>query len=108
MFKVNNRNTRRMSMIWLTSFCCFYSYFLTYLTSCSGVSINDFEQVNASQNTINETQTLKESITTLFQIYLYVEDTDIRAFRITLFVTRINSLHQLVTFNTKSSILDVS
>ena len=78
-------------MIWLTSFCRFYSYFLTYLTRCSSVSINDFKQVNASQNTINETQTLKESITTLFQIYLYVEDTDIRAFRITLFVTTITN-----------------
>ena len=63
MFKVNNRNSRT-SVIWLTSFCCFYSYFLTYLTRCSGVSINDFEQVNAGRNTTNETQTPEESITT--------------------------------------------
>ena len=47
-------------MIWLTSFCRFYSYFLTYLTRCSSVAINDFKQVNASRNTINETQTLKK------------------------------------------------
>ena len=46
----------------LISFYCFYSYFLTYLTRCSSVPINDFEQVNAERNTTNETQTLEKSI----------------------------------------------
>ena len=51
-------------MTWLTSFCCFYSCFLTQLTRCSSVSINNFEQVNAGRNTTNETETLEERNTT--------------------------------------------
>ena len=38
------KDTRMTS---LTSFCCLYCYFQTDFTYCSGVSIVDFEQVNA-------------------------------------------------------------
>ena len=45
MFKVNNKNTRTMSM---TSFWCFYCYLWTYFTPFSSASIVNFEQVNVS------------------------------------------------------------
>ena len=45
MFKVNNKNTRTMSM---TSFWCFYRQFCTYFTLQTNVSNVDFEQTNVS------------------------------------------------------------
>ena len=45
MFKVNNKNTRTMS---LTPFGCFYCWLWTYFTLFSSASIVDFEQVNIS------------------------------------------------------------
>ena len=44
MFKVNNKDTRTTSS---TSFWCLYCYLWTYFTTCSSVSIVNFEQVNA-------------------------------------------------------------
>ena len=45
MFKVNNKETKTTLM---TSFWCLYCCYLwTYSTHCFGVSIVDFEQVNA-------------------------------------------------------------
>ena len=44
MFKVNNKDTRTTSM---TSFWCLYCYLWTYFTSCSSVSIFNFEHVIA-------------------------------------------------------------
>ena len=45
MFKVNNENTRTMS---LTLFWCFYCYFWTYFTPISSISIAEFEQVTVN------------------------------------------------------------
>ena len=44
LFKVGNNDTRTWS---LTSFWCLNRQFWTYFTHCSGVSIIDFDQVNA-------------------------------------------------------------
>ena len=46
LFKVNNRNTRKLTS--LMSFCCFYCYLWTYFTPFSSVSIVNFKQVNVS------------------------------------------------------------
>ena len=46
MFKVNNKNTRTMS---LTSFWWIYCYLWTYFITFSSASIVDFEQVNVSR-----------------------------------------------------------
>ena len=43
-FKVNNKNTRTTAV---TSFWCCYCQLWTDFTHCSGVSIVDFEQINA-------------------------------------------------------------
>ena len=40
MFKVNNKNTRKTSMM---SFWCFYCYPVTYFIAFSSVSIVEFE-----------------------------------------------------------------
>ena len=47
LFKVSTNDNKAMSM---TSFCFRYCYHWTDFTRCSGVSIFDFEQVNASQD----------------------------------------------------------
>ena len=44
MFKVNNEDTKTTP---LALFWCLYSYFWTYFTPCSSVSIVNFEQINA-------------------------------------------------------------
>ena len=46
LFKVNNRNTRKLTS--LMSFWCFYCYLWTYFTPFSSVSIVNFKQVNVS------------------------------------------------------------
>ena len=48
LFKVDNKNTRTISM---TSFWCFYCLLWTDLKHCSGIFIVDFEQVYGSWNT---------------------------------------------------------
>ena len=51
MLKVNNKNSRTMS---LTSFWCFYCSLGTHFTPFSSVPMVDFEQVNVASECVFE------------------------------------------------------
>ena len=72
LFKVNNKDTRIISML----FWCLYYYFKTNLTHCSGVSIVEFEQENAGCIIITSQSVItcsKLTIETLEQGVKYVQ-----------------------------------
>ena len=67
-YRVNNKNTRTTSM---TSFWCLDCYLKTDFTHCSGVSIDDFEQVNFEW--VEDFQTVQSSMKKSFlnNIFLF-------------------------------------
>ena len=72
LFKVNNKDTRIISML----FWCLYYYFKTNFTHCSGVSIVEFEQENAGCIIITSQSVItcsKLTIETLEQGVKYVQ-----------------------------------
>ena len=72
LFKVNNKDTRTISML----FWCLYYYFKTNFTHCSGVSIVEFEQENAGCIIITSQSVItcsKLTIETLEQGVKYVQ-----------------------------------
>ena len=72
LFKVNNKDTRIISMV----FWCLYYYFKTNFTHCSGVSIVEFEQENAGCIIITSQSVItcsKLTIETLEQGVKYVQ-----------------------------------